>query len=476
VTWPAEPQVCRLSVAGLNRARRVTGPVSTECPGPLVVHSAPFGNWGAASNFGPKLNGHQFQGWCHDTRTCDNEGNCGASCTDGWYEWNSCTDHPRYRAPNCTLYNADECTSQISTTGVNVLGTRTVDIPVRCPFDSDQDGLPDQGGCRDVPVYSHGTNFMSLYELDPAGPDQLVQTLYFPPTPVTTNCSLLGCTATISDWAPPSFYDSPSSPAKVYAEMATIVNSGAFLDAGNVCQASWPAISTVSAASLTGGAVAPESIVSSFGIGLAPATAAAEQTPLPTTLAGTSVRIRDSRGVERLAPLFFVSPGQVNYLLPAETAPGTATVVVHSGAGILATGSTLVEAVAPGVFSANASGAGVAAAVAVRVKADGSQTPVAVFRCGAEPGSCVPEPIDLGPPAERVYLSLYGTGIRAGWFQSVTIGGVESEITYAGPQGYFVGLDQVNVLLPRSLAGRGTVSVALKVIGKPANPVTIALR
>src|SRR3990172_2815848 len=82
----AEGQVCRLSIAGLNRGRRVSGPVSTECPSLFVVHTAPFGNWGVTSNFGPKLNGHQFEGWCHDTRTCDNDGDCRVNCTDGWYE------------------------------------------------------------------------------------------------------------------------------------------------------------------------------------------------------------------------------------------------------------------------------------------------------------------------------------------------------------------------------------------------------
>ena len=65
-------QVCRLSVAGLNRARRVVGNIHAECP--EVVHTAPFGNWGVTSNFGSKNNTHQFDGWCHDTRVCDNAG------------------------------------------------------------------------------------------------------------------------------------------------------------------------------------------------------------------------------------------------------------------------------------------------------------------------------------------------------------------------------------------------------------------
>src|SRR5215203_1389208 len=92
-------QVCRISTSGLNRNRQVIGPVHTECPPSL--HSFPFGNWGGTSNFGQKQDGTQFQGWCHDTRICDNQGNCRTECRDGWYEWNSCTDIDAYRPPNC---------------------------------------------------------------------------------------------------------------------------------------------------------------------------------------------------------------------------------------------------------------------------------------------------------------------------------------------------------------------------------------
>src|SRR4051794_23847812 len=91
---------------------------------------------------------------------------CWTDCRDGWYEWNSCTDIPLYRPPNPTLYNASNGTEQVTVTGVNVHGSKTVDVPVRCPVDTDRDGLADDGGCRDVQQYSSGVNFMSLYELD----------------------------------------------------------------------------------------------------------------------------------------------------------------------------------------------------------------------------------------------------------------------------------------------------------------------
>ncbi|MCI0363420.1 MAG: hypothetical protein L0219_06025, partial [Phycisphaerales bacterium] len=94
----------------------------------------------------------------------------------------------------------------------------------------------------------------------------------------------------------------------------------------------------VSAASYIATPLATEAIVSAFGSGLATATMAASTTPLPTTLAGTSVKVRDSAGAERPAPLFFISPTQLNYLMPAGTVNGAATVTITSGAGAVSAG------------------------------------------------------------------------------------------------------------------------------------------
>jgi hypothetical protein len=94
---------------------------------------------------------------------------------------------------------------------------------------------------------------------------------------------------------------------------------------------------SVSAASYQRMALAPDSIASAFGVNLAVTTQSATALPLPTALGGTTVRVRDSLGDERLAPLFFVSPQQINYLLPAGTAPGAVTITIISGDGAVAT-------------------------------------------------------------------------------------------------------------------------------------------
>lgn len=94
------------------------------------------------------------------------------------------------------------------------------------------------------------------------------------------------------------------------------------------------------------------------------------------------------------------------------------------------------------------------------------------------PTRTAPRPIDLNS-ADEVFVELYGTGIRnhSGLANVTVIVGSEAvPVTFAGAQPNFVGLDQVNIKLPRSLAGRGEVDVVLTVDGKAANPVRIHLR
>jgi uncharacterized protein (TIGR03437 family) len=233
-----------------------------------------------------------------------------------------------------------------------------------------------------------------------------------------------------------------------------------------------PALASVSAASFAAGG-APESIIAAFGVNLAASVQAASSTPLPTELAGVSVRIRDSAGVERLAPLFFVSPQQINYLIPAGTATGAAQVNISSGAA----GVIEITNTAPGLFAANANGQGIAAALALRVRADGSLSYEPVARLDG--GGFVAAPIDLGPESDQVFLILYGTGLRQRSSQgavSCRLGSVTSEVLFAAAAPDFTGLDQVNVRISRSLAGRGEVSVEMNVDGRSANVVRVNIR
>jgi uncharacterized protein (TIGR03437 family) len=238
------------------------------------------------------------------------------------------------------------------------------------------------------------------------------------------------------------------------------------------------ALSTVSAASFSSGPLAGEAIRDIFGLELAPIVRAANTVPLPTTLAGAAVKVRDSSGLERLAPLFFVSSGQINYLVPAGTGVGMATITATNHSGFVSTTTKQMALVAPGLFTANASGQGVAAAV-LRVKADGSLSYKPVSRFDSSQNRFIPAPIDLGTATDQVFLLLFGTGIRnrcALADVTAVIGGATVETLYAGPQGDFAGPDQLNLRLPRSLIGRGLTDVALTIAGQTANSVQVSFR
>ena len=76
----------------------------------------------------------------------------------------------------------------------------------------------------------------------------------------------------------------------------------------------------------------------------------------------------------------------------------------------------------------------------------------------------MPVPISLGSPTDTVVLELFGTGLRhvsSASAVTATINGQTLPVQFAGAQGQFPGEDQINVQLPHSLAGSGTVSLVL---------------
>ena len=191
-------------------------------------------------------------------------------------------------------------------------------------------------------------------------------------------------------------------------------------------------------------------------------------------MADTIVEVRDSAGVERLAPLFFVSPGQINYLMPPGTVNGTATVTVTNGAGAVSLGNVTIANVAPGLFTANTSGLGVPAALVLRVKANGTQSFEPVARFDSAQNLFVPTPIDLGPDLEIPAIDCFDS-IRHGWRYSnalsavmCSIGGVNAEVLFAGAQG--VQSDWIGERGPAACAeGARRCGCPVDVDGKAAN-------
>ena len=241
---------------------------------------------------------------------------------------------------------------------------------------------------------------------------------------------------------------------------------------------------TVSAASYRTDSIAPESIVAGFGVNLSTLTASGRDsdptTPgiqLPTTLVGTTVRVNNVP-----APLFYVSPGQINYLIPANTPLGDVLVTVTTESGATAIGTVNVRLVAPAIFTANADGSGVPAAYALRVAANGAQTTENISAFSQASNRILATPINLGPEGEKVFLIIYPTGLRRipdpnndgnfNEFTRVIINGLSIVPAYAGRQGSLVGLDQVNVEIPRSLLGSSALDVQIVVAGFGVSNIT----
>jgi uncharacterized protein (TIGR03437 family) len=212
--------------------------------------------------------------------------------------------------------------------------------------------------------------------------------------------------------------------------------------------------------------IAPNSLASAYGQALG---VVESQPPSGTPvagLAGVIATITDAAGATRPLSLAYAGPSQVNFLVPAGTATGAAT--VHIGA---VNAAVTVSTAAPGLFSMGASTT--AAAGAIRVpNGQTTQTAVPVFDCGS--GTCNPVPIAIDNQS-TVYVSLYATGLRgAASSVTCTVGGVPAPVTYAGPQGVFPGLDQVNISIPAALRGRGAVDVVVSAGGQASNAVRLA--
>lgn len=200
--------------------------------------------------------------------------------------------------------------------------------------------------------------------------------------------------------------------------------------------------------------LAPGGLASLFGNNMAPGEASGTQ-PLPESLLGTSVLVN---GVA--APLLWVSPLQINFQVPPDIAPGPATVQVNTVFGN--TQPVTVNAVseyAPGIFDDPHAGAG-----AILVAGQSEKT-------------------NIRPAHPGEFVEIYCTGLGELDTEGLTLipvqvyigGNRMPEVTYAGVQPEYVGLNQVNVRIPPDLAP-GRYPVYLEMNGKRSNIVDIEVR
>ncbi|MCH7978302.1 MAG: hypothetical protein IH935_04915 [Acidobacteria bacterium] len=214
--------------------------------------------------------------------------------------------------------------------------------------------------------------------------------------------------------------------------------------------------------------VSPGSISSLFGTNLATETVAAVELPLPRTLAGTQVLVNDVP-----APLFFVSPFQINFQMPPDVSGTTAELVVVS-AGVRGLPEPVsVSPERPGIFTAVSGGTGQGAVLNQDFTFNSSQNPAAagsviqVFATGL--GATDP-PSEPGEPAGASPLSNTITT------PDVLIGGIPADVFFSGLAPGFVGLYQVNVGIPAGTAPGAEVSLVLIQNGISSNTVSIAVQ
>jgi uncharacterized protein (TIGR03437 family) len=219
--------------------------------------------------------------------------------------------------------------------------------------------------------------------------------------------------------------------------------------------------------------VAPNSIASIYGTHLATGTASTG-VPLALTLAGTSATITDSGGTAQPAGLYYASPTQINLVIPPGLTSGTAAVAVKAGDGVVSNGTVTVSSISPGILTAN----GFLNAYVVHYDAQGNTSaPIQTVQADAG-GNIVATPISLDPASDKVFLLIFGTGIRGAPTSQVTvqIGSMTVTPSYSGPQGEYDGMDQINIQLPYSLKGAGDVTISLTAVGQKSNTGHITLQ
>jgi uncharacterized protein (TIGR03437 family) len=225
-----------------------------------------------------------------------------------------------------------------------------------------------------------------------------------------------------------------------------------------------------------GSALAVGSLAGIFGSGLASGLATAATVPLSSMLDDvTSVTFNGTS-----APLLLVSDGQINVQIPWEVGPGQVAVVVNRTGGSSNTMNVQVSQFAPALAAFN-----LGTLQAVAVNADGTLVAAAGAILGV---SCHPatagdtitllatglgpvsnQPADGSPAADNSVQTMNTP--------TVLIGGVGANVTWAGLSTQYVGVYQLQVVVPSGTATGSAVPVQVEVGGvSSSDPVTIALQ
>jgi uncharacterized protein (TIGR03437 family) len=225
--------------------------------------------------------------------------------------------------------------------------------------------------------------------------------------------------------------------------------------------ASANAISVVNGASFTTG-ISPGSLATVFGSGFAPALITASA-PLPMNLSGVSITVNG-----RPAPILAATPNQVNFQVPWETSTGNAEIVVSVNGFPANSLSATVSATAPGIFlEANGRAAALNSNESLNTDANPAKagSTISVYFTGSGPvNMAVSDGIAAGsgPLAQAMSQT------------SAVVGPMPAQVSFTGLAPGYVGLSQMNVVIPTGLAS-GEYPISVTIGGKTSNAGTISV-
>lgn len=211
-----------------------------------------------------------------------------------------------------------------------------------------------------------------------------------------------------------------------------------------------------------GAPLAPGTVASIYGSNLATSTAQATTVPLPTTLGNTQVLIG---GIP--APLFFVSPGQINVQIPPELTADTAPdILVLSNGRVSIPQTVQLAAVSPGIAVYNNG----------RAIAQHGDYSLVTLAAPAHPGEyIVLYLVGMGSTAPAVASNQQAPSSPLAWTSSqptVTIDGATSQVGYAGLTPGGIGLYQINCQVPKG-ARTGDLPIVISQGATRANATTL---
>jgi uncharacterized protein (TIGR03437 family) len=294
-------------------------------------------------------------------------------------------------------------------------------------------------------------------------------------------------TGTSPNWDSPdglATADSLFAPAGLYVDRQDTLYVG---DVGNsrVLQFLKPATIENAASLQLSVPVAQGSIAALFGNGLAGDKLLFSGAAWPTTLLNRQVVVND----ELAAPVYFVGPGQANFQVPTNAPVGTQRVAVRAAdtGELIAGGSLLVAAAAPGLFSVTQNGTGAAAAYNQDNTQNSASNPAArgsvITLYGTGQGQTSPAVPDGTPaPSSPFAVTVAVPTSDAKTCQNnqpsmcVQIASSFGDVQFSGLLPGYIGVWQINIKIPADAPTGAAVPVRVVINGTPSNILTVAIR